>query len=196
MKRILIMGANFSGHKLSIKSTVLTVATLTAPFDHVLAAALGCKEQIYDENGGLPEDFDDWGSRREYLGAKFTLAPNSGAQIDLLKITEPVEFASLKIDSFKVKRHRDSEALRITFHITLVDSDAALHQLIHGLKRDAVDVTITPVSKAEAKLAQLQLDQAGAAEEEDEEDGAAEAEDEPESSDKPRRGRPPKNKAK
>jgi hypothetical protein len=169
MKKILIAGANFSGNKLSVKSTVLTVATLTAPFDQLLAASLGCKEQIYDGDGALPEDFDGWGSRREYLGAKFLLSAHSGTQIEIPKISKGVEFSSLKIDGFTVKRHRDSEALRVTFRVTMDDSDAKLHQLIHGLKRDAIDVTIFPATKAEALEAERQLSLVDGADDEDEE---------------------------
>lgn len=155
-KAIKVADASFASGAWHIRSEVLTRLTITAPFDQLLAASLGIKEQIYDGNGSLAEDFEEWGGRQEFYGARLLVQPKQGRLGDAESLNA-VQLASLRVDSFSVRRHADSESLRLTFIVTALDESRQIHALVHGIRRDPFDVTIQPAAKDQAESAKNQM---------------------------------------
>lgn len=154
-KSIRIPEASFQSGSWSVKTAVLTTLKISAPFNQLVADNLGVKEQIFVD-GSLPEDFKRHDLRTELYAAKLTVLPTQG-RLEDKKLRDGCDLLSLKIHGFTVVRDQGSDALRLTFSLTGLDGAGEIHKIVHAMRRDVFDATITPGSQQAAAAATDQI---------------------------------------
>jgi len=154
-----LLNANFRSASFKLSSEVLMTVHCSAPFNPDIAEQLGVKDRVYKRKSD-PEDPDVRGYDLgiDWYGPMVTFRARQGRLDGKAKIDgKGSDFRVLRLHKVTIKQHADDEQMLISFQIILIDSDAAMHQLIHGIKKDGVDIDIVPAAKKAAADASNQL---------------------------------------
>lgn len=158
-KKIRLINGNFRSASIKPAGEVLTTVHFSAPFEQLVAEQLGIKNRVYarkaDEDDADVRGYDlgiDW------FGAQLVIRPRQATLDGKVKLEgKGTEFRVLELTKVNIKRHKDDEQMLITFQATLIDDDAKMQQLIHSVKKDGIDIDITPPSKKAAEEAADQM---------------------------------------
>jgi hypothetical protein len=152
-----------------------------AKFDQVLAAALGVKEAIFDENGRMRSGLRNCGLDLALFGATISFVP---LQKNLFNNKAPEE-KSIRFGDAKLIRLRDGEQHRISFNMYVADVPYKLVEFAEIIKKEPFTLTLTPASKQGEEDAAAEAINFGLFKKpkEVDDDDPAEAEDDDEKSD-------------
>lgn len=175
-RKIRLQQAFFRSCKLTVKAEVISIAGVTAQFDHVVADQLGVKEHIFAGGEAEPRAYE---LETELYGARVTVRPQQARTDGKITIGgDGVQFTTLCVDNFRIRKEKTHETLNVSFDFSLIDDSHELHDLIYALKKDQFDCIIEPASKKDAETAQQQLKLVGGKpkqEEDEEESGESDA---------------------
>lgn len=158
-KKVKLLNANFRSASIRLSSEALTTVHFSAPFEQLVADQLGIKDRIYKKKADEDEpDMRGYDIGIDWYGAMLNIRPRQGTLDGKAKIDgKGTDFRVLQLNEVTVKRHKDDEQMLISFRVILLDDDAAMHQLIHAVKKDGIDIDITPAAKKAAEEASNQL---------------------------------------
>lgn len=158
-KKTKLLNANIRSASMKLGAEVLTTVHFSAPFNPDVAEQLGVKDRVYKRKAD-PDDPDVRGYDLgiDWYGPMLTLRARQGTLDGKAKIDgKGSDFRVLRLHKVTIKQHADDEQMLISFQVILIDSDAAMHQLIHGIKKEGVDIDIAPAAKKAAVEASNQL---------------------------------------
>lgn len=160
-RKIKLLNANFRSASIKLGSEALTTVHFSAPFEQLVAEQLGVKDRVYKKKQDEDEpDMRGYDVGIEWFGPTIIIRARQATLDGKAKIDgKGTDFRLLKLADVKIKRHKDDEQMLVSFNVTLLDSDAAMHQLMHAVKKDGIDIDIIPPSKKSAfeALDQLRL---------------------------------------
>jgi hypothetical protein len=158
-KRIRLLSANFRSASIKLGAEAMTTVHISAPFEQLVAEQMGVKDRVYKKKADEDEpDMRDYGVGIEWYGPQIVIRPKQGTLDGKARTDGPGStFRLLKLSDVRIKRHKDDEQMLVSFNATLLDSDAQMHQLIHAVKKDGIDIDIIPPSKKAAAEASDQM---------------------------------------
>ena len=169
-KRIRLLNCNFRSASVKLSGqTVLTVVSISGPMDRIIGDSLGVTDKVYK---GRQEDDDATVCGYELDSEIFGNAVIKPVQATLngkVKTDSEITLEGVKVADVKIRKHNDDEQLLISLKLTTNDENAALHQLMHTVKKDGFNCDIIPASKTKAAELEGQLKLVNA--DEDDEEG-------------------------
>lgn len=156
-RKIKLLDAHFQSWRGTIKKPPITVITIAAPFDQLVADQLGLKTDVFKRRDEGDAGIRGWELDLEIPAGTLVIRPNQATTDGKVKVDQELRFDTLEIDNFYIRKHKDDEQRMISFDAHFIDEDAELHQLIHAITRDSFACDVEPGTKARQKDVEKQL---------------------------------------
>ncbi len=158
-KKTKLINANFRSASVKLGSEALTTVHFSAPFNPDVAEQLGVKDRVYKRKADEDEpDMRGYDVGIDWYGPMVTIRARQGTLDGKAKISgDGTSFRVLRLYKMTIKRHADDEQMLLSFQVILIDENSVMNELIRTIKKEGMDIDITPAAKKAAADASNQL---------------------------------------